>query len=379
MGPLLLSLPLLLGGHTQQPAGNPALPATSTADRRLWEEPQEVGGRWVFAFSPLADLWFHGMALVDPMGPGPVPLYDPAYPGQMASARTASGAGDPPLDGRAAEFREAFRRDPALQVFHFLPLYFPSAGRTEVFQALLTLASTPEGTPRVSSSRTQFGLTALAAVLPLAGQRRLLGEFVSALEAEWRGFYRDYRRDRAASWHQVEAAVQNLWDGEFLEPLLPFLSQSRMLSGAVFLVPALGNEGRVFTGIPSRQDDNALAVSDPKPGEEARSVVYEMVRELSFSLARRALEGEAVATGGRTPSEDVIGHGAVQAGSMILEVLLSQEVAPYQRHFLSRAGITVSNTGEDSTAFHGAFPLEEGQRLALRDLVSKTITDGGES
>ena len=53
---------------------------------------QESSGGWVFTSLPHADLWFHGMALVDPIGPGPNPLYDPSYPGEVALCENGARA-----------------------------------------------------------------------------------------------------------------------------------------------------------------------------------------------------------------------------------------------------------------------------------------------
>lgn len=141
--------------------------------------------RWVFMSLPGADLWFHGMALVDPQGPGPNPLYDPAYPHEVRRAKELAGVYPTALDREAGRFREAFRRDPALEVLHFLPLYFVGAGRVEIFGTLKLLATQPTGIPRSSSPQTAMGLAAIGSVLVNPEQRVLLGESVSALEAEW--------------------------------------------------------------------------------------------------------------------------------------------------------------------------------------------------
>jgi hypothetical protein len=145
---------------------------------------QEPAVKWAFSSLPLVDLWFHGMALVDPIDPGPVPLYDPDYPNEVGRAKEEAGIDPSVFDRSIGHFREAFRRDPAFELFHFLPLYFPQAGRTEVLEALELLARTAEGLPRAPSARTSFGLAAVGSVLATQRQRQTLGEFVGALSEE---------------------------------------------------------------------------------------------------------------------------------------------------------------------------------------------------
>ena len=143
----------------------------------------QIGEKWVFDSNPAMELWFHGMALVDPQGPGPNPLYDLSYPERVREAKREMGAYPTALDQSVGRLAAAFRRDPALEVFHFLPLYFAHAGRTEMFDALKALAVQSAGVPRAQTPRVAMGLSALAAVLPSVEQRQLLGEFVAALEA----------------------------------------------------------------------------------------------------------------------------------------------------------------------------------------------------
>ena len=332
----------------------------------------------MFSFGTLPGLWFHGMALVDPIGPGPVPLYDPGYPARAARAREDLAIRTPPLSGRIGDFRRLFRSDQAFEVLHFLPLYFPGAGRTEAFEALTELARTVSGPPNTISTRTRFGTRAIAAVLQTAPERRILGDFISALETEWSTFYGEYQAAHASEWRQAEAEIQDLWDGVFSAPLGPLLSTLEMEGGTVFLVPALGTEGRVFSGVPADQTDNVLAVTAPRSGESPRAALFAMIRELCFPLSREALQEGSSRETGPGVSEGEVGSGAVQAGAMILEEVLPEEVDEYQRFFLSRAGRRVPEGEPSAPAFQAMFTLEEGQLTALRDIINRSITDGGE-
>jgi len=319
------------------------------------------------------------MAIADPIGPGPIPLYDPSYPARMRLEKEGAGVSATPLDQRSGYFREAFRRDPAMEVFHFLPLYFSEAGRTEVFMALEALAVTREGIPRAPSSRTQFGLAAVGSVLPSPSQRALLGEFVSVLKAEWEHFFSDYRERKSPDRDEAQSELQGLWDTEFGPALAPLLGGLDLSGGTVFLSPAIGGEGRIFSGVPQNQLDNVLVVSSPKAGEDHRAVIFSMLRETSFPLVRQAL-GDALESGHeRGEAEELAARAAIRAGALVLESFLPREVPAFQAFFLSRAGRTVASAEARRAAFQDAYPLEEAHLKALREVINTTVTDGGEA
>jgi hypothetical protein len=216
------------------------------------------------------------MAMVDPVGPGPLPLYDPSYPTRIRALKERTGVPATPLDQRAGYFRDAFNRDPAFEVLHFLPLYFGEATRTEVFAALERLAVTGDGIPSDVPTRARFGAAAIGAVLSSPGQRALLGEFVSVLSADWEGFFSDYRREGLPARNEIQAEAQSIWDQEFGPLIGPLLQELNLAGGTVFLSPAIGIEGRIFSGVPQNQQDNILVVSAPTVGDDARAVIFSM-------------------------------------------------------------------------------------------------------
>jgi hypothetical protein len=265
-----------------------------------------------------------------------------------------------------------------MEVLHFLPLYFADAGRVEFLQALEVLAASREGIPRASSPRTQFGLTAVGSVISSAGQRALLGDFISVLREEWDDFLAEDRRAQLAGWEETRAAAQGLWDGEFGPALSPLLRGLHLTGGAVFLTPAIGAEGRIFSGVPSDPSDNVLAVSTPNSGDDPRAAVFSMIREFSFPMARLALGSEEGSRQSRAQTEGLAAHAAIRAGALALDRLLPEELPAYQQYFLSRAGRTPASVEALSAAFQDAYPLDEGQISALREVVYTTITNGGE-
>ncbi len=335
------------------------------------------GGGWVFTSLPQADLWFHGMALVDPIGPGPNPLYDPGYPNEVRRAKEGLGLSPTLLDDRLAYFREAFQRDPAFQVLHFLPLYFSRAGRTEIFAALELLAGTGEGIPRAPSTRTSFGVAAVGSVLTTRSQRSVLGEFVRALEGEWNGFFESYWQGMAVQRGQVEASLQDVWRRDYLPALGPFLDGIGMSGGIVALVPAIGAEGRIFGGTPQGLADNVLVVSAPAGPENGLEAVFSMLRELSFPLVRRVMDRTGGSAGNPDEEESLADRAAIRSGAFILEMYRPEDLLAYQRFFLSRAGRSAPTGEATEGAFREAFPLEAVFEEALREGILTTEKDGG--
>lgn len=330
---------------------------------------QESDGGWVFTSLPHADLWFHGMALVDPIGPGPNPLYDPAYPGEIRAAKEAAGVSTTALDQRVGYLRDAFQSDPAFEVFHFLPLYFPRAGRDEFFSALKVLVGTPEGIPRAPTVNTAFGLAAVGAVLATVEQRRVLGEFVSVLEEEWTAFFQHDYRAAAPEREAVLTALQRSWTEGHRPSLAPFLDKIGMAGGIVALVPAIGVEGRVFGGSPGDKGDNVMVVSAPVGPHPEREVVYSMLREVSFPLVRAVIDQSGHTTASRGQAEALAARAAVRTGALVLERYLPEELMDYQRFFLSQAGRSAPEGAATEGLFQEVYPLDASLEEALREEI----------
>jgi hypothetical protein len=343
---------------------------------------QAAPAGWQFTSLPHADLWFHGMALVDPVGPGPNPLYDPAYPNEVRKAKESAGVGQTALDARLGYFRNAFRGDPAFEVLHFLPLYFAQAGRTEVFAALRLLAATAEGLPRAQSRNTGFGIAAVGSVLTTQSQRRVLGEFALALEREWESFFEAHWREGADRREQLRVSLQDAWVNDYGPALVPFLAGAGMSGGMAFLVPALGPEGRIFGGSPENPTDNVMALSAPKDPGNASEAVYSMLREFSFPLVRRAMDVAGGQAGNRNEEERVAAWAAIRSGALILEMFRPDDLIEYQKFFLSQAGrstpVGEAPVGEATQgAFQEVYPLDADLEEALREEILSTARNGG--
>lgn len=331
---------------------------------------QDDQAGWVFTSSPLFDLWFHGMAVVDPVGPGPNALYDTSYPSRLRQERDLSGAPASVLEARAGYFRSAFRQDPSFQVLHFLPLYFPQAGRTEVFAALGVLAQTQEGLPQAPSARTAFGLAAVGSVLTTPEQRQLLGEFATDLYGEWGGYLEGRSRSQVAERELLHSSLNRSWRDVYAPVFEPFLRGEGLSGGAVFLVPSIGAEGRIFGGSPENFSDNILVISAPVEVQHEAEAVYSMLRELSFPLVRRVLGRVGGGVGDSDEEERIAVRAAIRSGALILERYRPTDVNDYQRFFLSQAGRTAPGEGSADEAFRDVFPLMSGLEDALRTEIS---------
>jgi hypothetical protein len=327
----------------------------------------QEGARWTFFGSAGTELWFHGMALVDPQGPGASPLYDLNYPHRVREAKEAAGVGTTPLDGSVGRFREAFRRDPAFEVFHFLPLYFAGAGRVEMFGALKTLATRSSGIPQSSTPQAAVGLAVVGSVLQTPDQRALLGEFIAALEAEWTTYLSVDFRSRAPASEALGREVQKVWDERFGPALGPFLESVGLAGGSVILTPALGLEGRVYAGTPQSWRDNVVSVQTPSDPQQIETSIYLLLRELAFPVAREA--GRQAGVGGEGIEEEaLVAKGAVRVSAMLLEDVLPQEAEEFKKFYLEKGGYRVPVDGIGA-AFQEAFALDSAYLEALQEAI----------
>jgi hypothetical protein len=151
-----------------------------------------------------------------------------------------------------------------------------------------------------------------------------------------------------------------------------------MGGGLVVVSPAIGIEGRIFAGSPDNQGDNVLVISAPAGPENATEAIYSMLRELSFPVARRAMDRVGGATGVRNQDEGRAGRAAVRAGALVLEAYRPQALDEYQQFFLSQARRTVPPSRALRSAFEGAYPLDPALESALREELLSTRRDGGE-
>jgi hypothetical protein len=295
----------------------------------------------------------------------------------IQKAKASSESISTSLDDRLGYFRSAFRNDPAFEVLHFVPLYFPGAGRVEVLSALKELAGSPEGIPDAPTDRTSFGLAAVGSILSSPDQRRILGEFVQSLEQEWTEFYQAYQRSWGEDRDETVRLLQESWSEKYGLSLKPLLDAEGLAAGLVLLTPSLGMEGRVFTGSFQVSWDNVLAVAAPGLREDPSHALFAMIREISFPLARRSMASLAGNAGSADEEESRAGRAAVRSGALILELYCPDDVEAYQTFFLSEIAHPAPSGTATGEAFRNAFPLGRNLEEALKKEILTTATIGG--
>jgi hypothetical protein len=339
-----------------------ATPSAASQDR-----PNQRPAGWSVEPRAATDLWFHGLAVIgyEEGGGGLFPLYDSNYVRAVQQAKRDMGVYPTPLDSAAAEILGEIRSHDALQVFHFLPLYFSRAGPNEMLAALRAVADQRSRDSAVAGPDVRFGAFITAQSLTRGSERRALKHFVELLQQEWDLFYRQYWdvfwRGRLGMLDEA----RRLWTDDLGVLLEPYLSSAYMESGMIIPTPTLGFEGRINSGDLYDPRDNVIAVHLAMNDMTPLSIAYGAVRELCFSVLDRVPELGAV-----NPEyvERVRAIAAVRCGAYLLEFYAPAYVTGYWQWFLAAAGMQPS--GGLASAFAKAYPLtpevEQGLRRAMR-------------
>lgn len=298
-------------------------------------------------------------------GGGLFPLYDSNYVNAVRQAKRDLGVYPTPLDSAGQEVLEEIRAEPALQLFHFIPLYFSRAGPNEMLAALSAVADQRSRDSAVAGPDVRFGAFIVAQSLTKRSERRALRDFVDLLQEEWDRFYSRYWdvfwRERLG---MIETA-QRVWSDDLAVALEPFLSRAHLQTGMIIPTPTLGLEGRIDDGDVFDPRDNIVAVHIPLDSLAPLSIAYGAVRELCFPILDQVT---ALNSPDLEDPEGVRGVAAVRCGAMLLEFYAPAFVPGYWRWYLTAAGVGPS--GGTAAAFVAAYPLplavEQGLRQAMR-------------
>jgi hypothetical protein len=323
----------------------------------------ESRSTWAVASAPHVDLWFHALAVLGFEGTGPLPLYEPGYPARVAREKEARGIEPTALDLGRRRFRDAFTRDPAFEVLHFVPLWFAA---TDVDGMLQALRAVGRGAPEEATDpRARFGANATAMALDTPEERAALAAFADALEDEWRRYYADARdRERDARRARL-GELQTAWDRDFGPALAPYLMAERLDRGVLLVSPPVGRDGRLFAGAPEVRSDNVVVANQPggvRPVGSAPVELYAAVRELCFPVVRRA-QSSAPASADPLTAERQVAFGAVRCGAALLERAAPGWTEGYRRSFLS--GTPPADPIALRRAFEAAYPLDPSLAAAL--------------
>ena len=324
---------------------------------------QESNPSWTFQSVESADLLFHGLAVVGFQGFSSLPLYNREYPEQVQAAKEAIGVYPTSLDGQVGRFREAFESDSTFELLHFLPLYFGAVETPTMLQALSEVAEASG--PRSAGEDAAFASSVVAAVLRSRNQLRILGEFTNALEDEWSVFLQRYSNAEASRQRAILARASRTWNEQVAPAVSDFLDTRDAKGGIVMVSPALGPEGRVFSGDPESTGDDIYAVSSAQH-RTGLGISAFLLKELCYPVASGGVEALGMSRD-RVTAEQLSGRLAVRCGAELLESGSGTLADEYRETFMAAAAAS----GISGRTFEAAYPVEtsvlERLRQALRN------------
>ncbi len=316
--------------------------------------PHVAGGPgWVLRSSASVDLWYHGLAVVGYDGLGPLPLYAREYAARVTSAKEAEGRYPTMLDRLRTYFRIAFATDSAYEIFHLLPLSFES---TEPEPILAALAAAARG-----ETREEPYARILSDVLKKKSQREIAGQFITALDAEWRAFLKGHWEADSIGRNAYLAEAGRQWETRIAPGLRAYLTNRRLERGIALASPALGPEGRVVLSELDGSDDHVMAVQMPVDMEDPSMVLFAMVRELCYPAASQEVERWVVHPDDRVTVARLSSQAAVRCGAMLLDARAADLAGAYRRSYVRAAMLD-----PDRVTFENAFPVDAQLLKKLR-------------
>lgn len=315
-------------------------------------------------------LWYHGLAYTATEDDRRVlPRFDPEYVPGITARKRELGAYPTPLDERAEEFSRRFAADDVYVALEFVPLYFRSL---DALMSAIALWDQAGGNPRRAGSASAAQVVAFfSSLFPRAEQRRTVVEWAQLLRDEYEAFYRDEWQARQPSTEARVAAVQQEIDA-IVDAASNYLAYVQLGRGELFLVPALGVEGRTVTGGVAYP---RIAILEP-PTTRAEDAALATVHEWLYPLVGDVITEYLAPARIRELGEDVLAESsAVRGGAILLERTMPERVDDYHRLYLRAAGRTVPTTARArEDAFADAFPLppelEEGLEQAIAAAVA---------
>lgn len=325
---------------------------------------------WTVRDAPHVALWFHGLAVVGYDGGGVVPLYDPGYAARARRAKQAAHRFPTRLDRRAPALLAALRRDPAFEVLHFLPLYFAETDRESMFAALRGVARGHVAAGDADPS-TRRAAAALAAALPRADQRRVLAEFVDALDAEWHDFYAADEAARARRRRGADSLLAAVWAGRLAPAVAHYLDARRMGTGTIIASHVLGTEGRIIRDAAGRKGHVLVAVRAPAStsAHDVNAAAFLVLRELCFPVVREVLAARPRPRS-RADAERTSAAIAARCGSLALARHAPALRGEYDAALAADAPPAPGSGRGGSATLRSAFPLDSATEALLARAVA---------
>ncbi|AMW03947.1 hypothetical protein [Gemmatimonas phototrophica] len=302
--------------------------------------------RWRIVSSEAAQAWFALLADLRLAGVG-------AF--AFTSGGAAPGAAERELSRALAGSRE-------WEILHFLPLYYPSADRLALGDALRVAASDEAPVPRAT-----LLVGALRQVLSPTSRRAYLPTLADAL-----GAVRPTPPGAART-----AAWQAMLDSSYLPALAPWLVAERLDEGRLIVAPALGAEGRLFAGTADRKD-NLAAVGSFASDSVTDAPLLAFTRESCFPAVSRAAREAGLRVGDPTAARRA-SLAAVRCGAALLDRRLPERAGAYRRFWLARLAeadnaVSIpaeSDSGALRDAFARAFPPDPALSGALERAIGR--------
>lgn len=326
-------------------------------------------GSWRVQSAASSDLWFHAMAVIGYEGPGPLPMYDREYTRQVLDAKRRSGVYPTLLDRKATALRNAFYRDSAFEVLHFLPLYFLALDADAFLDAVRAITRQDSRALNALDPTTRNAVTALGSVLTTRRERDVLGDFLDALQEERRVFYDDYERESSRSRGQQITRAEQYWNASLAPALAHYLARSHFRNGLILVSPALGAEGRFVNPRRAEERGAVIAVGLPASALTEYTFALSAVRELCFPLVHEVIERDAGRPENRVAAERLSSVAAVRCGALAVERYSPELSTAYQSQFLRAVGSPSSGVNIDA-AFTRAFFLPPAIEASLRRAVA---------
>ncbi len=296
--------------------------------------PATASAQWLVVSPPAAVAWYAAVDSVRLPGPGAFSFTRSVSPSAHPLTRALT-------NGR-------------FDLLHFVPLYYPSATRDGLADAADDAAT---GAPS-RAARGALTVGALGQAITDPADRRTLTAFAALVRR---------MNARPAPASQI-AAWQEAWTRRFAPALAPYLRSQRLDAGRLLVIPTLGVEGRIFTGVAADRTDNQIAVGAPLGPTDPDGPLFAAVRELCFPVVSRAADATpAFRRTVRTPADAArrTSIAAVRCGAELLDRLLPAEAAGYRTHW--RLAVQAS----DDATFDALFPADPVLASPVRSLLAQ--------
>lgn len=341
--------------------------ALASGERPAGAQREAARTRWVVRESATLDLWYHALATIGYESAGPLPYHAPGYAADLRRVKASRGIALTPLERDAPALRATFAADSTFEVLHFVPLYFASS-EPAAFVALVDAAARGGATGPLPPAE-RAGLGALRTLLASPAQRAALARLAADLDAEWRAFYAAHLARTAAARATGIAALQRRWDERVLPALGTALDAAGLTGGTIYVVPALGPEGRIVAE-PGRPA--TVAVGWLLDDADADVPLLGAVRELCFPIVRR-LPIDAVTHGDGAAAEMESARAAVRCGAALLDATAPALAGAYRERFRRAAPAAGGDVGR---RFADSYPLAPAIERALAAEVRKLLAAG---